>query len=125
MAKLLEFPMPTVCIFNGNAFAGGYLLGLCYDTRIMNEAVGNICLNELKLGIALPLPMMLVCKAKLAPNVCLRLAKSIVVSPSEALKDGMIDATYSSVQNLEKQIYEYCRRYSALGASRLAMKMNK
>jgi len=82
MAKLLEFPMPTMCIFNGNAFAGGYLLGLCYDTRIMNEAVGNICLTELKFGIALPLPMMLVCKAKLAPNVCLRLGTSITMSPS-------------------------------------------
>jgi len=125
MAKLLEFPMPTMCIFNGNAFAGGYLLGLCYDTRIMNEAVGDICLSELKLGIALPLPMMLVCKAKLGPNVCLRLVKAIVVPPSEALKDGMIDATYSSVGDLENQMTAYCKRYAPLGASRLAMKMNK
>ena len=69
--------------------------------------------------------MTLVCKAKLAPNVCLRLVKGIVVPPSEALKDGMIDATYSSVENLEKQITAYCKRYSPLGASRLAMRMNK
>ena len=73
MARLLKFPMPTLCIFNGNAYAGGYLLGLCFDTRLMNEKVGNICLTELKYGIALPLPMILVCKAKLAANVCIRL----------------------------------------------------
>ena len=48
---------------------------------------------------ALPLLMTLVCKAELAPNVCFRLVKGIVVPPSEALKDGMIDASYSSAGN--------------------------
>ena len=101
MGRVLEFPIPTLCIFNGNAFAGGFLLGMCFDARIMNEAVGEICLTELKFGIALPLPMMLVCKAKLEANVCLRLCTAISVKPEEALKDGMVDATYSSIANLE------------------------
>ena len=47
MARLLEFPMPTMCIFNGTAWAGGLIWGLCHDTRIMNANVGNVCLSEL------------------------------------------------------------------------------
>ena len=81
MARLLEFPLPSMCVFNGNAYAGGYLLGVCHDARIMNEAVGAICLSEMKLGIALPAPMMLVCKAKLGHNVCLRLAMAVTFDP--------------------------------------------
>ena len=66
MARLLEFAMPTMCVFNGSAIAGGYIFGLCHDYRIMHETVGSgICLSELKLGLALPYPYMKVCAAKL------------------------------------------------------------
>ena len=37
LARLLEFPMPTVCIFNGDAYAGGLIWGLCHDFRIGNS----------------------------------------------------------------------------------------
>ena len=36
MAHLLEFSMPTMCVFNGTAIAGGYIFGLCHDYRIMH-----------------------------------------------------------------------------------------
>ena len=54
MARLMEFPMVTMCVFNGTAFAGGYFLGLVHDYRIMHETTGSICLTELKLGLPLP-----------------------------------------------------------------------
>ena len=31
MARLLSFSMPTMCVFNGVAIAGGYIWGLCHD----------------------------------------------------------------------------------------------
>ena len=37
MARLLQFSMPTMCVFNGTAMAGGYIWGLCHDFAIMNE----------------------------------------------------------------------------------------
>ena len=36
MARLLAFPMPTLAVFNGTAWAGGLIFGLCHDARIMN-----------------------------------------------------------------------------------------
>ena len=79
MARLIEFPMPTMCVFNGTAIAGGYIFGLCHDYRIMHESTGTICLSELKLGLALPYPYMKVCGAKLDPAICTRLVCAITV----------------------------------------------
>lgn len=112
MARLLEFPIPTLCVFNGSALAGGFLFGLCHDARIMNEAVGNICLSEIKLGIALPLPMMLLVKAKLAPNVCSQLARAIQVLPGDAVRYDLIDSTYLTIGSLEEQITEFTKLYA-------------
>ena len=69
MARLLEFPMPSMCCFNGTAIAGGYFLGLCHDFRTMHETVGlGVCLTEIKLGLALPYAYGKVLAAKVAPN---------------------------------------------------------
>ena len=101
MARLLEFPLPTMCIFNGNAFAGGYIFGLCHDYRIMHESVGAICLSELKIGAVMGLPYMRVLSAKLDPGVCTRLTLAITVRQPEALRDDLIDSTYANVDDLQ------------------------
>ena len=36
IARLLSFSMPTMCVFNGTAIAGGYIFGVSHDFRIMN-----------------------------------------------------------------------------------------
>ena len=60
MARVLSFSMPTMCVFNGTAIAGGYLFGLCHDFRIMKDSA-DICLSELKLTLALPPAYMKLC----------------------------------------------------------------
>ena len=47
-AKLLEFSMPTMCVYNGKAIAGGAVFGFGFDKRVMNElnGKGQILLNE-------------------------------------------------------------------------------
>jgi len=125
MARVLEFSMPTLAIFNGNAIAGGLIWGLCHDSRIMNEKVGFMCLSELKLGIALPPPYMLVCRAKMTPVVCSKYSYAINADQKEGLKDGVIDDTYSSIEDLQKKIGAFTKRFAAMGAVRGAIKTNK
>ena len=36
LARVMTFPMPTFCVMNGNAIAGGYILSLAHDWRMMN-----------------------------------------------------------------------------------------
>lgn len=114
-ARLLEFPMPTLVVFNGSAIAGGYIYGLTHDVRIMNSNMGSgICMSELKLGFALYDPYMLVCKAKLRPSVCTKMAMAVsVTQPEEALKDGLIDDTYTGVDDLTAKIASFTKRFAS------------
>ena len=50
-AKLLTLNVPTLAVVNGHAYAGGLLLAISHDFRIMQDAPKRkICLSELKLG---------------------------------------------------------------------------
>ena len=97
MIRLITFPMPSMCVFNGTAFAGGYFLGLCHDYRTMHATRGNgICLTELRIGVPLGPPYNIVLGAKLHPTVVTRASFGGVISREKALKDRMIDSTYET-----------------------------
>jgi len=115
LARLMEFPLPTMCVFNGTAMAGGCILGLAHDFRVMHESTGVICLSELKLGLALPPPYMGIVAAKLSPIVTNKITFGITVSQQEALKDQIIDETYGSVEQLQGQLATFAKRYAGFG----------
>lgn len=54
-ARLLVFPVATVAAINGHAFAGGCLLALAHDFRVMRSDKGYICLPEVDLAMRQPL----------------------------------------------------------------------
>jgi len=51
MARVLELPMPTVAAIQGHAFAGGAMLALSHDVRVMRSDRGYLCLPEIDLGM--------------------------------------------------------------------------
>ena len=101
MARLVTFPMPTMCVLNGTAIAGGYWLSLCHDFRVMNANVGTICLSELKIGLTIPFPYTRMLAAKLDPKIVSKMSYSIDYMPEEALKDRLIDSIYTNVADCE------------------------
>ncbi len=52
-ARILEFPGATVAAMNGHAFAGGGMLALAHDYRIMRADRGFFCLPEVDLQMPL------------------------------------------------------------------------
>ena len=52
VGRLQAFPKPTVAAVNGHAFAGGAVLALACDFRIMADGPFGFALNEINLGIA-------------------------------------------------------------------------
>lgn len=54
MARLITFPVPTVCAVNGHGFGAGFMLALCHDVRVMRADRGYLCANELELGMRIP-----------------------------------------------------------------------
>jgi enoyl-CoA hydratase/carnithine racemase len=52
-ARVLAFPRITVAALNGHAFAGGAMLALAHDFRLLRADRGWICLPEIDLRLAL------------------------------------------------------------------------
>ena len=66
--RLLTYPMPTLALVNGHAFAGGLMLAMMQDYRVMNPHKGFLCLNELELGVELRPPMVGVFREKVSAS---------------------------------------------------------
>ena len=90
----------------------------------MNQTTGSICLSELNLGFPLPYPYTVVCRAKLAPKVCTKASMAVTFGVQEALQDKLIDTSYANVDELQKQLATFVKRYAGFGAQRDAMKVN-
>lgn len=54
MIRLFEFPMPVIAAINGAATAGGCILAMACDYRIMAVEGAVIGMNGIRLGISLP-----------------------------------------------------------------------
>lgn len=90
--RLISYPMPTVALMNGHAFAGGLMTAMMHDYRIMNPHKGFVCLNELDFGAALQPAMASVFRVKLNMTTFRNMAlESKRFSALEALKEGIID----------------------------------
>jgi len=64
-ARVLALPLPTVAAVNGHAFAGGGMLALCCDHRIMRSDRGYFCLPEVDLGVTFAPGMLALIQATL------------------------------------------------------------
>jgi Delta3-Delta2-enoyl-CoA isomerase len=93
LQKFLGLEMPTIALLNGHAYAGGMVLALAHDFRIMRVDRGFMCMNEVLLPSAIPAGMMSILKHKFGTGNLLR---DIVLtakrfSPKEALDNGLVD----------------------------------
>jgi len=66
---LFSYPGPTGAAITGHAVAGGCLLALCCDLRIMATGRPRIGLSELNLGVPVPASSLLMLRERLAANV--------------------------------------------------------
>ncbi|KAF9950186.1 dodecenoyl-CoA isomerase [Modicella reniformis] len=112
--KILLFTIPTVACVNGHAFAGGMLMAMAHDYRVMRADRGFMCMNEIDLPAPLPTGMSGLLRAKLPHHIC----RSVILEgkrygSKEALashivdavpdKDG-IDATFELAKAIAKKV---------------------
>ncbi|HEX3829461.1 MAG TPA: enoyl-CoA hydratase/isomerase family protein [Sporichthyaceae bacterium] len=72
LARLLAFPVPTVAAIQGHAFAGGLLLALAHDLRVMRSDRGFLSLPEVNFDAVFSEGMTDLLRARLAPQVAHR-----------------------------------------------------
>lgn len=90
--RLITYPMPTVALINGHAFAGGLMTAMFHDYRIMNPHKGFLCLNELDFGARLQPAMASAFRTKLSMTTFRNMVLESRRYPAlEALKEGILD----------------------------------
>lgn len=92
LQKLAAFPKPAVSAITGHSPAGGCVLALCCDYRIMAEGEYIIGLNEVPVGIVVPESIFHLYAFWLGQGKAYRsLLEGKLFSPQEALTIGLVD----------------------------------
>jgi enoyl-CoA hydratase len=90
--RLFTFPRPAVAAVNGHAIAGGCILALACDHRILAEGSGRIGVTELQVGVAFPALALEIVRAALPPHHAQEaIATGRTYPVAEALRRGFAD----------------------------------
>jgi enoyl-CoA hydratase/carnithine racemase len=104
LSRLLTFPIPTIAAINGHCFAGGFMLSLACDYRVMTDGKHRnawLCMNEVLFGSRWPLSFGGLLRAKVGDA---RLQREIALegrrfTPQEALELRLIDHIAPSIKD--------------------------
>lgn len=107
-------PVPIVAAITGHAPAGGTVLTLFCDWRIMAEGDFKIGVNEVQVGIPLPPIILAGLRRLVGVRHAERLAISgALISPPEALQVGLVDELAPVEQVIERAV-QWCQHLLAL-----------
>jgi enoyl-CoA hydratase len=94
---LFAFPRPVVAAVNGHAIAGGCVIALAADTRLMAEGDGRIGLPELLVGVPFPTAAMEVVRFTVPRKELQSLIYTgRTLAAREALGAGLVDLVVDS-----------------------------
>jgi enoyl-CoA hydratase/carnithine racemase len=107
-------PIPIVAAMTGHAIAGGTVIAMFCDRRVMAAGDYKIGLNEVQVGIPLP-PIVLGCLKRLVGS---RVAEYLAVtglllSPQKALEFGLVDELHE-LDFVVNRAVEWCERVVVL-----------
>jgi enoyl-CoA hydratase len=92
MTSLYALRKPVVAAIGGHAVAGGCVLALTADHRVLRRGGVQIGLNEVKVGVPLPWSVAILLRASVAPTSLARVALlGRNFSDEEALAVGLVD----------------------------------
>jgi len=120
LRALAASPIPIATAITGHAPAGGTVLGLFCDFRIMAEGDFKIGLNEVQVGLVLPPVILAALRRLVGPREAERLAVTgLLLSPQPALTVGLIDALAPIDKVIESAIH-WCEALLALPAEAMS-----
>lgn len=90
--RLFELPVPLVIAATGHALAGGALVVLTGDHRIIADGAYKVGLNEVSIGLPVPVLAMELARARLNPTELTRATLlAHIYTPAEARTAGYVD----------------------------------
>jgi enoyl-CoA hydratase len=92
LRALFTFPKPVVAAVNGHAIAGGCVIALACDFRLMAGGVGKFGVPELLVGVPFPAAALEVVRSAVPPDKLQSLIYTgRTLSAAEALGAGLVD----------------------------------
>jgi enoyl-CoA hydratase len=111
---LFAFPKPVVAAVNGHAIAGGCVIALACDARLMAEGTGRIGVPELLVGVPFPIAALEIVRFAIPRE---RLQSLIYtgrsLSAREALEAGLVDEVVSA-DALHERAQELARQFARI-----------
>jgi enoyl-CoA hydratase/carnithine racemase len=105
LGRVLACPVPTVAAMNGHAYAGGGMLALAHDFRVMRADRGFFCLPEVDIGLPFSPGMSAMIQAKLDASVSRDLMLTgRRIGGTEAAALRVVDETADADQLLARAI---------------------
>jgi Delta3-Delta2-enoyl-CoA isomerase len=97
---LFTYPAPMVACVNGHAIAGGCVVELCADYRVLaDQPKLRIGLNEVALGVQFPPTVLAVVRHRVPPRGLERaVLEAALHDPQTALALGLVDEVAADVQ---------------------------
>ncbi len=98
-------PLPVVAAITGHSPAGGAVLALYCDLRVMAQGDFRIGLNEVRVGLPMPPVILAAARRLVGPRLAERLCVSgALVSPEEAERIGLVDELAPPERVLERAL---------------------
>jgi enoyl-CoA hydratase len=97
LLRLFALPVPLVIAAGGHALAGGELVVLTGDVRLGVDGPYKLGLNEVAIGLPVPLLAMELARARLSPLELTRATLGAqIYTPAEAVPAGYLDRTVAA-----------------------------
>lgn len=121
LKTIANMPVPTVFALTGHAPAGGIVMALFGDYRIMSRGGFKTGLNEVQVGLAVPPPV----HKALVRAVGIHVAENILVAgemmaSEKALEIGLVDELSDDSEAVISRAIEWCEMHLALPQLALA-----
>jgi enoyl-CoA hydratase/carnithine racemase len=121
LEALASSPIPLVAAITGHAPAGGTVLALFCDWRVMADGDYRLGLNEVQVGIPLPPVIMGGLRRLVGPRRAEHLGVSgALISPQEGLAVGLVDEL-TPLEEVVPHAQDWCRRMLALPPEAMAL----
>mmetsp|Transcript_17000 Transcript_17000/g.27111 ORF Transcript_17000/g.27111 Transcript_17000/m.27111 type:complete len:244 (-) Transcript_17000:1031-1762(-) len=119
LSRLLLFPLPTIAAIGGHCYAGGVMLAMCCDWRVMLEKCGDFCVSEVSLGMNIPVGCRELLRQKMQPATL----RTAVLSGKKyscrgALAERLVDRVVEQRSDLLKECMRFGNTLSKLSKNR-------